>query len=192
MRISGGQARGIPLATPKGNAVRPATDSMRQAVFSSLGRRVEGARFLDLFAGTGAYGLEAISRGAAAGMWVEKHRATFELLRRNIASVCLSMDRDETGLMVRCGDAVALPWIDGEEPPDLVFIDPPYPLIEKVAPKLFTGLRKLLRRRDDPRVVFELPGEMTIFPRGWELVKRLGKGVGQPTAAIFRLEPGPR
>lgn len=192
MRISGGQARGIHLATPKGDAVRPATDSLRQAVFSSLGARVEGARFLDLFAGTGSYGLEAISRGAAGGMWVEKHRATFELLRRNIASVCVSMERDETGLMVRCGDALSLPWMDDEEPPDLVFIDPPYPIIEKVAPKVFQGLRKLLRRRDDPRVIFELPGEMTVFPKGWELVKRLGKGAGQPTAAIFRLEPGPR
>ena len=56
MRISGGAARGIPLAVPKGEAVRPATDGMRQAVFSSLGARVVGARFWDLFAGSGAYG----------------------------------------------------------------------------------------------------------------------------------------
>jgi 16S rRNA (guanine966-N2)-methyltransferase len=192
MRISGGQARGIHLATPKGDAVRPATDSLRQSVFSSLGERVEGARVLDLFAGTGAYGLEAISRGATTAMWVEKHRATFELLRRNIASVCVSMERDESGLMVRCGDAITVPWIDDLPPPDLVFVDPPYPIIEKVAPKIFTRLRKLLRRDDSPLVVFELPGEMTVFPRGWELIKRLGKGKGQPTVAIFRLEPGPR
>lgn len=172
--------------------MRPATDSLRQAVFSSLGSRVDGSRFLDLFAGTGSYGLEAISRGASGGMWVEKNRATFELLRRNIASVCVSMERDESGLMVRCGDATGVPWIDELEPPDLVFIDPPYPMIEKVAPKLFQGLRKLLRRRDDARVIFELPGDMTVFPEGWELVKRLGKGKGQPTAAIFRFEPGPR
>jgi 16S rRNA (guanine966-N2)-methyltransferase len=103
MRISGGLARGIHLATPKGEAVRPATDSLRQAVFSSLGDRVVGARFLDLFAGSGSYGLEALSRGADGGLWVEKHRRTFELLRRNIAAVCVSMQRDETDLMVRCG-----------------------------------------------------------------------------------------
>src|SRR5258705_11275862 len=67
MRISGGVARGIPLVVPKGDAVRPATDGMRQAVFSSLGGRVVDACFLDLFAGSGAYGLEALSRGAAGG-----------------------------------------------------------------------------------------------------------------------------
>ncbi len=56
MRISGGLARGIELSVPRGDAVRPATDGMRQAVFSSLGARVAGARFVDLFAGSGAYG----------------------------------------------------------------------------------------------------------------------------------------
>ena len=62
MRISGGAARGVPLLVPKGEAVRPATDAMRQAVFSSLASWVPGAVFLDLFAGSGAYGLEAVSR----------------------------------------------------------------------------------------------------------------------------------
>lgn len=192
MRISGGKARGIHLAVPKGDEVRPATDGLRQAVFSSLGNYVEGARFLDLFAGSGSYGLEALSRGAAGGLWVEKNRKTFELLRRNIASVCVSMKRDEENLMVRCGDAIGAPWIDPEHPPDLVFVDPPYPLVEKVAPKIFPALKELLRRRDDPRVVFEMPGELAFAPRGFELVKRIGKGNGQPTAAIYRLEPLPR
>ena len=67
VRISGGAARGIELLVPKGDTVRPATDGMRQAVFSSLGARVAGARFVDLFAGSGAYGLEAFSRGASGG-----------------------------------------------------------------------------------------------------------------------------
>jgi len=72
MRISGGIARGVPLAVPKGDAVRPATDGMRQAGLSSLGSRVVGAFFWDLFAGSGAYGLEALSRGAAGGIFVER------------------------------------------------------------------------------------------------------------------------
>jgi len=192
MRISGGKARGIHLAVPKGDAVRPATDGLRQAVFSSLGAQVKGARFLDLFAGSGSYGLEALSRGAAGGMWVEKNRRTFELLRRNIASVCVSMDRDETDLMVRNGDAAGAPWIDVTLPPTLVFVDPPYPSIENMAPKIFAALRDLLRRRDDARVIFEMPGELALAPKGFELVKRFGKGDGQPTAAIYRLEPLPR
>jgi 16S rRNA (guanine966-N2)-methyltransferase len=192
MRISGGKARSIPLLVPKGDAVRPATDGMREAVFSSLGTRVEDARFLDLFAGSGAYGLEALSRGAAGGLWVEKHRRTFEVLRRNIAAVCQSMQRDEQNLAVRCGDASSVPWDTMELPPNLVFVDPPYPMVEKVASSVFSALRKLLRHRDDPRVVFEMPGEINLTPRGFELVKRIGKGEQQPTVGIFRLEPPPR
>src|SRR5580658_3909094 len=82
VRISGGLARGIELAVPRGGAVRPATDGMRQAVFSSLGSRVEGARFVDLFAGSGAYGLEALSRGASGGTFVERSARASSCLRR--------------------------------------------------------------------------------------------------------------
>src|SRR6187401_769321 len=100
MRISGGAARGIPLVVPKGDAVRPATDGMRQAVFSSLGERVVGARFLDLFAGSGAYGLEALSRGAAAGVFVEQNAKAAHCLRQNITAVCKSLGRSLEGLRV--------------------------------------------------------------------------------------------
>src|SRR5436190_17400994 len=105
MRITGGQARGIPLTLPKGDAVRPATDAMRQAVFSSLAARVAGARFLDLFAGSGAYGLEALSRGAAGGTFVEKDARTAEFIHRNIAAVCKSLNRPVDGLRVVTADA---------------------------------------------------------------------------------------
>ena len=109
MRISGGQARGILLVVPKGDAVRPATDSMRQAAFSSLGAFVVGARFLDLFAGSGAYGLEALSRGAAGGVFVEKNAKAAACLRRNLAAVCKSLGRDETGVEVFQADALTVP-----------------------------------------------------------------------------------
>src|SRR6186713_1475308 len=91
MRISGGGARGITLAVPKGDAVRPATDGMRQSVFSSLGARVTGARFLDLFAGSGGYGLEALSRGAAGGVFVEQNARTAGFIRDNLTAVCKSL-----------------------------------------------------------------------------------------------------
>src|ERR1041384_1110867 len=109
MRISGGAARGIPLTVPKGDAVRPATDGMRQAVFSSLGARVVGARFLDLFAGSGAYGLEALSRGAAGGIFVEQNAKAAACVRQNIAAVCKSLGRDATGLNVLQADARGVP-----------------------------------------------------------------------------------
>ena len=142
MRISGGAARGIPLVTPKGDLTRPATDGMRQAVFSSLGARVTGARFLDLFAGSGAYGLEALSRGAAGGVFVEKHAKAAACVRQNITAVCKSLGRpDGEGLTLMHADALSAPY---GEAPDLVFVDPPYEIIPAVAPALFARLAELL------------------------------------------------
>ena len=187
MRISGGQARGIPLLVPKGDAVRPATDGMRQGVFSSLGARVVDARFLDLFAGSGAYGLEAISRGAAGGVFVELNAKAAACVRQNIAAVCKSLKRDLDNLAVVQGDARTLPAAAlASGVPDLVFIDPPYELIADLAPGLFARLADVLATKPDAIVIFEYPGELDLSPNGWTLLKRLGKGHRQPTVGFFR------
>lgn len=184
MRISGGVARGIPLVVPKGDVVRPATDGMRQAVFSTLGAWVPGARFLDLFAGSGAYGLEALSRGAAGGTFVEKNAKAAACVRQNITAVCKSVGRAEgEGLTLMHADALTAPL---GEAPDLVFIDPPYEIIPTVAPLLFARLTELLAAKPEALVMFEAPGEIELAPAGWELRKRLGKGKGQPTVMFFR------
>lgn len=185
MRITGGQARGIPLVTPKGDATRPATDAMRQAVFSSLGARVEESCFLDLFAGSGAYGLEALSRGASFGTWVEKNGRTAGCIKKNVNAVAKSLRRDLTDSNVVTGDALALPW-NRPGKPDLVFIDPPYEMITEVAERLFAGLTELLVEHADPLIIFEMPGELELNPVGWEVRKRLGKGARQPSVAFFR------
>lgn len=185
MRISGGQARGITLLVPKGDAVRPATDGMRQAVFSSIATRLAGARFLDLFAGSGAYGLEAFSRGAAGGVFVEKNPRTVACLRQNIAAVERSMRAPAGALRATNADALAAPWTEAA-PPDLVFIDPPYEIIADVAPRLFARLTELLQPHPDPVIVFEMPGALALSAPGWTEVKRLGKGAHQPTVAFFR------
>jgi 16S rRNA (guanine966-N2)-methyltransferase len=185
MRISGGGARGITLAVPKGDAVRPATDGMRQALFSSLGPRVVGARFLDLFAGSGAYGLEALSRGAAGGVFVEQNAKAAACVRQNIAAVCKSLGRPAADLSVLQADARAVPLGSGAAP-DLVFIDPPYEMIPEIAPGLFLRLDAVLATSADALVLFELPGELELDPPGWTLLKRIGKGVRQPTVAVFR------
>jgi 16S rRNA (guanine966-N2)-methyltransferase len=185
MRISGGAARGITLTVPKGDAVRPATDGVRQAVFSSLGGGVAGAHFLDLFAGSGAYGLEAVSRGASGGVFVERNGKAVACLRRNIEAVCKSVGRDAAGLTVLQMDAVAAP-LGGGATPDLVFIDPPYEIIGDVAPALFARLAESLAPKPDALVIFEMPGERELAPEGWKLLKRLGKGARQPTVAFFR------
>ncbi len=184
MRISGGQARGIPLRVPKGDAVRPATDGMRQAVFSSLAAWLPGARFADLFAGSGGYGLEAFSRGAEGGVFVEKNAKAIACLRANIEAVSKSTGRLETELEVLPVDA--LTWApDPENVPDLIFIDPPYEIIPEVASVLFSRLAGFLAAKPDALVIFEAPGELTLASPGWTCRKRLGKGAHQPTVSFF-------
>lgn len=185
MRISGGGARGIPLAVPKGGAVRPATDGMRQAVFSSLGARVTGARFWDLFAGSGAYGLEALSRGASGGVFVECHPKAIACVKENLAAVARAAGIGLTHVRVVTADALTWTPAGGDDPADLVFVDPPYDLIAQAAPALFARLAPVLAGRPDALVLFEMPGEITLEPPGWTCVKRLGKGSRQPTVGFF-------
>lgn len=171
--------------------MRPATDGMRQAVFSSLGARVPGARFLDLFAGSGAYGLEALSRGAAGGVFVEQNAKAAACVRQNIAAVCKSLGRDARDLTVVQADACSVPLERAPTAavPDLVFIDPPYEIIAQIAPGLFAKLAEVLAPKPEALVVFELPGELELVPEGWTLLKRLGKGARQPTVAFYRRTP---
>ena len=121
MRIVGGLAKGRRLAAPA-SVTRPTSDQVRESLFNTLESRLRlaDARVLDLFAGTGAVGLEALSRGAAEAVLVEKDRRAVEVLRKNVATVGLP------GATV-VGRAVSA-FLGGEpgEPFDLVFADPPY------------------------------------------------------------------
>ena len=124
MRITGGIAARRILKVPKGLAVRPTPDLVKQAVFNSLGGRVVGARVLELFAGTGALSLECLSRGAAAAVCVEKSPRHAEVLRQNFQAAGFPSDN----LQVRVQDvfaAVAQLAAAGERF-DLILADPPY------------------------------------------------------------------
>jgi 16S rRNA (guanine966-N2)-methyltransferase len=160
---------------------------MRQAVFSSLAQRIEGARFFDLFAGSGAYGLEALSRGALSGVFVEKNPRAIKVLRENIAAVCKSVGcqpRDTAQILST--DVLNAP-LGMAEAPDLVFIDPPWDAIPGLSGEIFCKLDEVLSKVDDPIVIFEMPGELVLEPAGWVSVKRLGgKGSRQPAAVFFR------
>ena len=126
MRIVGGKHKGARLATPSSQAVRPTSDRTREALFNILthgieGFDLEGIRVLDLFAGTGALGLEALSRGAGFTLFIDNAAEARALIRRNVESLHLTgctkiWRRDATQL----GEAGTL------EPFDLVFADPPY------------------------------------------------------------------
>ena len=124
MRIVGGIAAGRLLKAPKGFAVRPTPDLVKQAVFNSLGARVQQTCVLELFAGTGALSLECLSRGACRAVCVEKNRRHAEILRANLESVGLP----STALEVRVQDvAAALSQLAASGRQfDLVLADPPY------------------------------------------------------------------
>lgn len=124
MRITGGQAGGRILKVPKGLAVRPTPDLVKQAVFNSLGARVVGARVLELFAGTGALSLECLSRGAVSAICVEKSPKHAAFIRHN-ASV---PEFPPGALEVRVQDVftVLLHLVESGRQFDLVLADPPY------------------------------------------------------------------
>ncbi len=183
MRITGGQARGIPLKTPKQGEIRPATDYLRQAVFSSLAAFVPETRVLDLFAGSGAYGLEALSRGAASVVFVEKDRACLACLKTNLTATAKSLRLSEDVARIESRDV--LRW-SATEAYDLIFADPPYALWKEHTAAMATLLGQLAQLNPQAHFVLEAPGaeEPTPGP-GFELVKRIGKGATQPAAWVF-------
>lgn len=157
MRVIGGVARSRKLVGPQGTTTRPMTDRMRESLFSSIAQRVPQSSVLDLYAGTGSMGLEALSRGAGAATFVEQDRAALAALRTNIETVGL-------GGNVVAGDVDRFLERTSSEF-DLVFVDPPYavPLasvletLAKVSPRLAQrGLVVVHRRRG------EQPPESTV------------------------------
>jgi len=187
MRISGGRARGIPLRVPRGVDVRPAMDKLRQGLFSSLGERVVGARFLDFFAGTGSYGLEALSRGAAGGCFIERDRGAVGALRENLAAVARSAGFAPGVATIAAADVLS--WIPPAEATfDLIFADPPFDAIPDLGEVLFRRFAGFLRAAPHGLLVFEMPGELELASPGWRLLKRIGKGRDQPTCCIYALE----
>jgi 16S rRNA (guanine966-N2)-methyltransferase len=123
MRVIGGAAKGRRLSTLQTLALRPTPDRVRQALFNILGTRVEAAAVLDLFAGTGAIGLEALSRGAHEVIWVERHDAACRLIEKNLRLCALHQHAS-----VRRADVLqALPALKAAARRfDLIFLDPPY------------------------------------------------------------------
>lgn len=125
-----GTHRGRRLRGPQGSALRPTSDRVREALFSILGNRVSGSRFLDLYAGTGAVGIEALSRGAAQVTCVESHSQALALLRRNVLDCGMTDRMIVQGMTVK--QFVSRPdrW---NGPYDLVFADPPYAEVGELA-----------------------------------------------------------
>ncbi len=147
MRIVGGDLRGRTLRPVPGRTTRPTADRVRQSLFDLLGQRCDGLRVLDLYAGTGALALEALSRGAAHATLVEKDPKAAAVIRRNVDELGCA----ERTAILREEVARALPRLRG--PFDLVFSDPPYLL--RAAQETLDALARLGLVSPQGRVVLE-------------------------------------
>ncbi|PWJ79344.1 UNVERIFIED_CONTAM: 16S rRNA (guanine966-N2)-methyltransferase [Murimonas intestini] len=122
MRVIAGKARRLPLKTVPGLETRPTTDRIKETLFNMLQDEIADSRFLDLFAGSGGIGIEALSRGAGMSVFVENNRAAAACIRENLA-----FTRLEGQAEVITQDAVsAIRRMEGREPFDIIFMDPPY------------------------------------------------------------------
>ncbi len=181
VRIITGLAKGRRLKSPSGDITRPMTGRAREAVFSSIGPGIAGARVLDLYAGTGSLGLEALSRGAASAVFVEKSPVVRSILEDNIRAVGLG--GEVVGRAV--GDyllSVSKRTTKSENCFDLIFMDPPYSLPDSV---VVSDLRHVVTMlKSEGRIVLHRPNRGSV-PRlaALEVVHQHRIG----SAAIWRL-----
>jgi 16S rRNA (guanine966-N2)-methyltransferase len=188
MRITGGVWRSRRLRGPAGNSkVRPTPDSMRERVFAVLGTLVADARFLDLFAGTGAVGLEALSRGAAGVVFVERHPGTAGILRANCAAFDLGADRAR--VVVQPAVAAVAALVRQRDRFDLAWADPPFESWEEGLDALTEAFSAGLLA---PAAVacLECPERATVEAPGLEVFRDLGGGASR-VVLIRRLDVEP-
>ena len=192
MRITGGEFGGRTLKVPKSDAIRPTQDRVREALFNILAPEIAGADFLDLFAGCGAVGLEALSRGARSATFVEKDRRHVAVLQENLAAV---LGRRETGGRdggapdaVRVVTADCDRFLGGYAGPgfSIAFADPPYALGEA---KGYAHVLATLAARGVVRPGGLFVAEMTAVQRaeetpGWELLR--DRTYGKTRLCIWR------
>jgi 16S rRNA (guanine966-N2)-methyltransferase len=166
MRIISGSARGIPLRIPS-HDLRPTMEMVRGAIFSALGERVIDARVLDLFSGSGAFGIEALSRGAAAAIFVDNHPKAIAAIKANLEKTKLE------ATIVRSDVFRFLERTDQKF--DLIFADPPYskrPNDPDVAADLIASSALKNHLGDDSLLVLEkTSGDPTVESHGWTIIR---------------------
>ncbi|MGH7164075.1 MAG: 16S rRNA (guanine(966)-N(2))-methyltransferase RsmD [Nitrospiraceae bacterium] len=183
MRVIAGSHKGRPLLGPVGSRLRPTSDRVKEALFSILGSRVQGARFLDLYAGTGAIGIEALSRGAQRAVFVEPNSASLQVLQANLNRCGLSQLAD----VHACHDTDFLRREDLWGPPyDLVYADPPYghDCEEHLLPSL--GCGAMMAR--DGIVVLEHATKRSVPPQVGRLTRVRDYRYGDTTLSVYGLQ----
>lgn len=166
MRIISGEAKGRTLYAPAGTQTRPTSDKLRGSLFNIIGARVAGARVLDLFGGTGALALEALSRGAAYAVVADNARAAVQAIERNARAV-LKDDFDARIRIVRADYRAAIDQLDGSF--DLIFLDPPYRMAQAYGEAL-ARLYAAGRLAPDALAVLEREKSAAVaLPQGFEI-----------------------
>jgi 16S rRNA (guanine966-N2)-methyltransferase len=177
MRVIAGTYRSRIFKSLKGLALRPTSDRLRETLFNVLAPNIAGSRFLDLFAGTGAIGIEALSRGAAEVVFIENHAPAVTLIRRNLESLGINSGATVLAVDVLRGLALLASQKQSSAPGyDFVFLDPPYAAAEDYFRVLeFLGSTELLAPGGiviaEHRRNFDLPEEAGAL-RGFRVLKQ--------------------
>ena len=174
MRIISGEARGRTRFAPAGDQTRPTSDKLRGSLFNILNGRVQNAEVLDLFGGTGALALEALSRGAARAVIVDSARSAIEAIRRNAQNV-LKDALDERALIVKADYRSAISGISDRRF-DLVFLDPPYRMTQAYGDAIERLDRAGMLAGDAVIVCERRHGAAIEVPEGFEAFDTRGYG----------------
>lgn len=179
MRVIAGMRKGTALRCGRGPQFRPTAQVVRGSVFDTLGGRVEGARFLDLFAGSGAVGIEALSRGAKKAVFVEQDHRILRALRTNLERCRFGRDLAE----VRMGDAMRylIKFLAGDDFFDIIFADPPYS--GRSAQEVVSRVEKQSRKCCDVLVVEH--GNVLFHGESGPLSKVRTRKFGQSSVTYF-------
>ncbi len=184
MRVIAGAQKGRRLEGPKGYRLRPTAERVKEALFSILGPRLIGARFLDLYAGTGSIGIEALSRGAQGVTFVEQNPACLSLLRTNLARCRLTEMAD----VHACSAARFLARHKWEDNPyDIVFADPPYRADEEIDVLPLLGQPE--RCAHGLTVVVEHPRKLDARPQVGRLTRLRQYRYGDTTLSVYGSDP---
>jgi len=181
MRIIAGRFKGLRLPSPRKQGVRPTTDRVREALFSTLGPAVEGSRVLDLFAGTGAFGFEALSRGAASVVFVDDDRQVTHTLIKTCDALRVE---DQVRILTMSADQAVRKLADSGDKFTIVFLDPPYGtewvpkvVCNPVFADLFTSDGLLIIEREEKAPELAIPAGFS---------QEFGRKYGGTLVEIFR------
>jgi 16S rRNA (guanine(966)-N(2))-methyltransferase RsmD len=185
IKVIGGTAGGVPLRVPRGQSVRPTTGRVRTALFNIVAPELPGARVVDLFAGCGALGIEALSRGAHYACFVENAPDALDALEANLAKTRLAHRAE----VLRANALAAAPLLAQRAPLHLILADPPYALLRR-APKPFLSVLEELARSealaDDAAVVVQHDSRTELPERIGTLLRGEPRRYGTTALTLFR------